>query len=67
MSPNDYNNLLKAALALPPNLRAQLAQTLLESLDHPPSRKRYHFRDLAGQLTWNGDAVAEQRSLRDEW
>ena len=45
----------------------QAAQTLLESLDRPPSRKRYHFRDLAGQLTWNGDAVAEQRSLRDEW
>jgi hypothetical protein len=56
MTPNDDNNLLQTALTLPPNLRTQLAQTLLESLDRPPSRKRYHLRDLA-----------EQRSLRDEW
>jgi hypothetical protein len=28
---------------------------------------RYDFSDLAGRLTWQGDAVAMQRSLRDEW
>jgi hypothetical protein len=27
----------------------------------------YDFSDLAGQLTWRGDAVAMQRALRDEW
>jgi histidinol-phosphate/aromatic aminotransferase/cobyric acid decarboxylase-like protein len=27
----------------------------------------YDFSDLAGQLSWRGDAVAEQRALRDEW
>ncbi|MBP0030793.1 hypothetical protein [Roseofilum sp. Guam] len=27
----------------------------------------YDFSDLAGQLTWQGDAVAIQRMLRDEW
>lgn len=27
----------------------------------------YDFSDLAGCLTWQGDAVAMQRSLRDEW
>jgi hypothetical protein len=28
---------------------------------------RYNFSDLAGRLTWQGDAVATQRMLRDEW
>jgi hypothetical protein len=27
----------------------------------------YDFSDLAGQLTWQGDAVAVQKALRDEW
>lgn len=25
------------------------------------------FADLAGRLSWRGDAVAEQRRQRDEW
>lgn len=29
--------------------------------------KKYDFSDLAGKLKWNGDAVALQRKLRDEW
>jgi len=27
----------------------------------------YDFSRWAGRLTWRGDAVAEQRNLRDEW
>ncbi|MBW4686553.1 MAG: hypothetical protein KME40_15960 [Komarekiella atlantica HA4396-MV6] len=27
----------------------------------------YDFSDLVGRLTWQGDAVAAQRTLRDEW
>lgn len=27
----------------------------------------YRFYDLCGRLSWKGDAVAAQRSLRDEW
>jgi hypothetical protein len=27
----------------------------------------YKFTDLCGALNWKGDAVAAQRSLRDEW
>ena len=30
-------------------------------------KPRYDFSDLAGKLQWRGDAVAEQRRLRDEW
>jgi hypothetical protein len=28
---------------------------------------KYDFSDLVGRLTWQGDAVAMQRNLRDEW
>ncbi len=28
---------------------------------------RYDFSDLAGRLKWQGDAVAEQHRLRNEW
>lgn len=31
----------------------------------PP--QSYDFSDLAGQLEWQGDALAVQRSIRDEW
>ncbi len=29
--------------------------------------KRYDFSSLKGTLRWQGDSVAEQRRLRDEW
>lgn len=29
--------------------------------------KSYDFSDLAGRLSWQGDSVAMQRMLRDEW
>jgi hypothetical protein len=28
---------------------------------------RYDFSNVAGKLAWRGDAVAEQRGMRDEW
>jgi hypothetical protein len=28
---------------------------------------KYDFSDIAGKLSWRGDAVAEQRRIRDEW
>lgn len=30
-------------------------------------KPRYDFTDLVGKLQWHGDAVAEQRKMRDEW
>ncbi len=29
--------------------------------------QKYTFSDIAGKLTWRGDAVAVQREIRDEW
>jgi hypothetical protein len=31
------------------------------------SANKYSFNDLCGKLSWKGDAVATQRSIRDEW
>jgi hypothetical protein len=33
----------------------------------PSNGARYDFSGLAGRLQWKGDAVREQRILRDEW
>ncbi len=27
----------------------------------------YDFSDLVGKLAWKGDALSQQRALRDEW
>jgi hypothetical protein len=32
-----------------------------------PDGSKYNFADVAGKLKWQGDALAEQRKLRDEW
>jgi len=40
---------------------------LEERLKTRPSYGKYRFLDLAGKLEWQGDAVAEQRAIRDEW
>lgn len=52
----------------------------LQTLDYvtiirPPSttvkgeltQRAYDFSDLAGALEWEGDAITQQRLLRDEW
>ena len=48
-------------LELEPNTRVRIT---VESVAGP---KGYDFSDLVGSLRWKGDAVAEQRRLRDEW
>ncbi len=36
-------------------------------IDIQETTPKYDFSDLYGQLEWKGDAVAEQRKLRNEW
>ena len=31
------------------------------------NKNKYDFSAVAGKLEWQGDAVKEQRKLRDEW
>lgn len=58
--------------SLPPGSRRELLsyyQYLLERRPaHKGSRKKdTSFSELCGKLSWEGDAVATQRKLRDEW
>ena len=42
----------------------------IEIVAFPASESKkapYDFSGLAGKLKWRGDAVKEQRKLRDEW
>jgi hypothetical protein len=32
-----------------------------------PQKRRYDCSDLTGRLKWHGDAVGEQRKMRDQW
>ena len=40
---------------------------VVSSTTSPVTPPPYDFSDIAGKLTWQGDSVATQRSLRDEW
>ncbi|MDM8565749.1 hypothetical protein QUF74_08860 [Candidatus Halobeggiatoa sp. HSG11] len=31
------------------------------------AENEYDFSDVVGKLEWQGDAVKEQRTIRDEW
>lgn len=63
------DELVRALLELLKVLKRQESDEVLPS--HPSEtgleKLSYDFSDLAGQLTWQGNAVAVQRSLRDEW
>jgi hypothetical protein len=49
-----------------PVLRATHARVILLTEDSLPQPRR-DFADFIGKLQWTGDALAEQRRLRDEW
>lgn len=50
----------------------KIKQTRKAAIVNPVAEKakeenKYDFSDLKGELSWQGDAVTEQRQLRDEW
>jgi hypothetical protein len=47
------------------NKKVKVTVTPLEETEEPP--KKYDFSKFVGKLKWDGDALAEQRKLRDEW
>ena len=53
------------------NLFLQFLQTLsyveVVKPSTPVAKPTYDFSDLSGKLEWQGDAVEEQRRLRNEW
>lgn len=56
---------LDVSTQLPPGQVELVLVVHSKSQDKKP--KRYDFSDLVGKLNWQGDAVAEQRALRNEW
>ena len=52
----------------PQNLKRQPVLVVIENTPQATADPmRYDFSDLAGRLTWRGDAVAAQRVQRDAW
>ena len=45
----------------------QVEVIILSNEKSAPALNKYDFSDLAGKFRSDGDAVAEQRKLRDEW
>lgn len=54
--PDEYINKKIEVLILP-----------LEENAEQTNKPKYNFSDFYGKLQWKGDALAEQRKLRDEW
>jgi len=44
---------------------AEVALTITSANGH--AKSRYDFSDIAGRLSWHGNAVAEQREIRNDW
>lgn len=55
----------RLCLDIPTQLAPGEVHVVLVLNPAPASRQQYDFSDLAGRLTWKGDAAAMQRSLRD--
>ena len=64
------------SIDVPDEMRNQKLEVILLSVDESQAQqndlsdgpfKKYDFSDFFGKLQWQGDAVAEQRRLRDEW
>ena len=51
---------------LPPGA-VELVLVIQPSTPDTTQSKHYDFSHLVGKLNWQGDAVAEQRNLRNEW
>jgi len=55
-------------IELPDEYKNRRLEVIVMALDEKSeSKKKYDFSDLVGKLKWKGDALAEQRKLRDEW
>ena len=55
-------------LDVPVELPAGTVELILVMSEPPrPNGSKYDFAGVVGTLEWQGDAVEEQRKLRDEW
>lgn len=57
-------------IELPEEYRHKKLEVIVLPLEETPPTEEKPKKDLSrffGKLKWEGDAVAEQRKLRDEW
>lgn len=56
-------------IELPEEYKNHKVEVIVFSLEEKkkPPEKKYDFSQFVGKMDWKGDAVAEQRKLRDEW
>ena len=55
-------------LDVPVELPAGTVELVLVVGSSPqPDGSKYNFTGVVGRLEWQGDALKEQRKLRDEW
>ncbi|MDJ0596299.1 MAG: hypothetical protein QNJ72_41025 [Pleurocapsa sp. MO_226.B13] len=66
----EINDTGQLKIDLPTNLEAgkvDLVVIINPVTDKVQKKNTYDFSDLEGKLSWQGDAVATQKQLRDEW
>ena len=61
----NYSNPL--SIELPKEYENRKLEIIVLALDEVKNTKKYDFTDLYGQLEWQGDSLAEQKKLRNEW
>ena len=57
----------KLSIQLSPDMVDTDVEVVIMPLREQRRKKAYDYTNLAGKLQWRGDAVKEQRKLRDEW
>ncbi len=57
---------LDVPTALPPG-EVELVLVINPVLSTSAPSQKYDFSNLVGKLQWQGDGIATQRALRDDW
>ena len=57
----------RVSVEVPREYNAYSCRVIIVPLQEEAKKPKYDFSDIFGKLQWKGDAVAEQRRLRDEW
>ena len=54
-------------IELPENYQNRKLEVIVMMTEDKETEKKNDYSKFYGTLDWKGDAVAEQRKLRDEW
>jgi hypothetical protein len=57
----------RISLPVPKEYGSYTFRIVMIPIAEDAGKPRYDFSDQIGKLQWEGDAVKEQRRLRDEW